>query len=99
MSTIKIEIQNICLSTLSNSDGLLFYNELDNILSKGDIALISFANINTISSSFLNSSFGEIVTKYDYSVLRNRIKITHFTPKIAKVVVKYLDDLRHQQVS
>lgn len=99
MKVIKIEIQNICNSTLSNADGLLLFNEMDKLLTNGDSVLISLANINTISSSFLNSSFGEIVMKYDSSILTNRVKITHYTPNIAKVLTKYLSDLRHHQIT
>jgi len=99
MKTITIIVKDLTSGTLTNVDGLNLRVAIDAALASGDSVLLSFSGIHTISSSFLNSSLGEIFDKYGHDVLRSRIKITHYTPPLAGAITKYVNDLKISQVS
>jgi len=97
MKTVKIIIKDITTGTTSNIDGLSLKLAINSSLADSDNILLSFEGITTISSSFLNSSIGEIVDQYGFDILKDRIKITHYTPSLAKIITKYIDDLRYSE--
>lgn len=99
MKTISIIVKDLTSGTLTNVDGLNLRVAIDAALASGDSVLLSFSGIHTISSSFLNSSLGEIFDKYGYDVLRSRIKITHYTTPLAGAITRYVNDLKTSQVS
>ncbi|MFA4851283.1 MAG: STAS-like domain-containing protein [Bacteroidales bacterium] len=97
MKTEKIVIKEITSGTLSNIDGLNLKIAIDSSLASADTVLLSFEGITTISSSFLNSSIGEIMDQYGFDILKDRIKITHYTSNLATIIKKYIDDLRYTE--
>ena len=94
MKTIKIIVNQVTIGTLSNTDGYNLKTGIVDVLTSGNAVLLSFDGIITISSSFLNSSIGEIVDQYGFDILKDRVKITHYTPSIASAIKKYISDLR-----
>jgi len=99
MKTITIIVKDLTPGTLTNVDGMNLRVAIDEALVSGHSVLLSFNGIHTISSSFLNSSLGEIFDKYGYDVLKSRIKITHYTTQLAGAIIKYVNDLKTSQVS
>jgi hypothetical protein len=99
MKTITIIVKDLTSGTLTNVDGLNLRVAIDSVLASGDSVLLSFNGIHTISSSFLNSSLGEIVDKNGFDVLKSRIKITNYTTPLAGAITKYVNDLKASQVS
>lgn len=94
MKTITIVVKDLTSGTLTNAEGDKLRVAVDDALSSGNSVLLSFNDINTISSSFLNSSLGEIVDKYGFDVLKSRISITHYTTQLAGAIKKYINDLK-----
>lgn len=94
MKTETIIISQVAQSTLSNVDGYTLKARIDSVLSTGSSVILSFDSVVTISSSFLNSSIGEIIDQYGFEILRDRVKITNYTPSIAKAIKNYISDLR-----
>ena len=94
MKTTKIIVKDLSVGTLSNADGVALRIAIDAALSNGDSVIISLEEINTISSSFLNSSIGEIIDSHGFDVLKNKIKITHYTPSLSLIIKKYIDNCR-----
>ena len=97
MNKEKLIIRDITSSTLTNSDGLSLKIAIDSALSNADVVVLSFEAIGTISSSFLNSSIGEIIDKYGFEILKDRVMITNYTPTIASFIQKYINDLRYTE--
>ena len=94
MDTQKIIVSEVTQSTLSNVDGYKLKALIDNILAQGSTVLLSFDGIISISSSFLNSSIGELVDQHGFDILKNKVKITDYTPSIAKAIKTYISNLR-----
>jgi len=93
MSTQTINIKDTTTGTLTNADGERLKIAIEKALTGNNIIVLSFAGINTISTSFLNSSIGEIVDQFGLQALKNRIKISHYTPSLAAVISKYVGEL------
>jgi len=99
MKTETIIVKNITQGTLTNVDGLKLKLAIDAALVKDNIVTLSFSGISSISSSFLNSSLGDIIENYNISILKNRIKITNYTPNLALIIKKYIANLEHTEVN
>lgn len=93
MKTTRILVKDITNSTLSNSDGVQLQSAIDNALAADDLVFLSFHDVHTISSSFLNSSLGNIIDKYGLNIL-SKIKIVDYTSSIASFLKNYIADLK-----
>jgi len=94
MKTTTIDIKSTCSGTLTNNDGLALLYAIENVLRDTDAVILSFAGIDTISTSFLNSSLGEIVEKHGLIQLKGRILIKNYTPAVGAMVQKYMLNLK-----
>jgi hypothetical protein len=91
---VKVIVKDIVSGTLSNIEGTTLYCAIDSALKNNDSIYLSFEGINTISSSFLNSSIGTLVDAYGIDIIKDRIKIVNYTKPLANVIVKYVSDLK-----
>ena len=97
MKTEKIIIKDITSGTTSNIDGLSLKMAIIASLDRADNIILSFEGISALSSSFLNSSIGEIVDQYGFDILKDRIIITNYTSSIANNIKWYINNLRHTE--
>ena len=89
---VKLIIKDITAGTLSNTEGTVLYCAIESALKNNDLIFLSFEGINTISSSFLNSSLGSLVDKYGFNILK--VKIINCTKPLANIILKYISDLK-----
>lgn len=87
----QISILDLTKGTLTNEDAIPVKNALTNSLKKGEKVVLSFKGVNLISSSFLNSSIGEIISEFGILALKNKIKITNYTPALAEMIKGYIN--------
>jgi hypothetical protein len=80
--------------TSTNSEGVTLFIKLDKIISEGYGVIISLEDTTAFSSSFLNSSFGELYEKYGFDKLKGRIKIINYQPARLDQIKKYLELLK-----
>jgi hypothetical protein len=93
MKTNKLIVKDLTNNTLSNTDGVLLQIAIDGALADSDTIILSFHDIHVISSSFLNSSLGDIVDKHGFAVL-DKIRIVDYTASISSFLRNYISDLR-----
>jgi len=93
MKTKKVIVKDITNSALSNADGVKLEAVLDKALSDGYSIIISFQGIGVMTTSFLNSSLGNLIDKYGINVLSN-IRLVDYTSTIATFVRKYISDIK-----
>lgn len=91
---MKIFVSDIVSSTYSNTDGFSLFLAIDNALKNNDVITISFRDITSLSSSFLNSSFGELYEKYDHAILKKRVLISDYTPSVLNMIKDYITRLQ-----
>ncbi len=93
MKAHKIIIRDITSSALSNIDGVQIQTAMDKYLNSGKVVILSFQGINVVTTSFLNSSLGNITDKYGFDILY-KIKLVDYTTSIASCVKNYISDLK-----
>ncbi len=91
---VKLIVKDITSGTLSNTEGTVLYCAIESALKNNNLIFLSFEGINTISSSFLNSSLGSLVDKYGFNILKDKIKIINYTKPLANIISKYISDLK-----
>lgn len=72
---IEIKLNSIVDNTDSNSEGVKLYCVLDTHFKNNKILLLEINSDMSLTSSFLNSSFGNILDKYGYDKLKSNLKI------------------------
>ena len=86
-----IYLSNIVIDTYTNSAGYSLYLELEKYISKGKKVILSFKNATPTSSSFLNSSIGEVIDKFGFDSFKSQIKLSDMSKSQAGVLKKYFD--------
>ena len=94
MNKTIIIIKDLVPGTLTNADAMALFVCMDNAFSKGDTVVLSFNEIHSLTTSFLNSSIGEIIDKYGFETLKGRLSLKDYTPSVAKLVTQYISDIK-----
>jgi hypothetical protein len=71
----NIQLKNTSRSFSSNKDGLILFNIFENTIKEKTSILLEIDSEIAMSSSFLNSSFGEVLSLYGLDTLKEYIKI------------------------
>lgn len=74
-SLIEIKLKSLVNNTDNNTEGVKLYCILDDYFKNNDMLLLVVDSDMSLTSSFLNSSFGNIIDKYGYDKLKNSLKI------------------------
>jgi hypothetical protein len=92
-----INILEITPSTITNSDAVGLKVAMKNAILNGDAIVLSFHGITTLTTSFLNSSIGEIIDEFGFDALKGRLSLIDYTPAIGKAVTDYISNLKKHQ--
>ena len=60
---------------VASADGHKIYTRIARVLKGGGSAKVSFRNVSTLTSAFLNAAIGQLYGEFDNSDIRNRIKV------------------------
>ncbi|WMJ72130.1 STAS-like domain-containing protein [Cytophagaceae bacterium ABcell3] len=86
----KINLYDIVKGTSTNADGHLLYLAIEKELRQGSDVRLSLSGCTPMSSSFLNSSFGELLTVFGHNVVRQKVKLVNFKPSDAQRIKEYI---------
>ena len=89
-----IGIKDVVLGTFSYDDAVPLRMLMEESLKNGDSVVLSFDGVHTLTSSFLNSSIGEIVDSFGFDTLKGRVSLTNYAPSFASVITSYINDLK-----
>ncbi len=92
-TSVMIELMDCVTGTTTSSEGMALFVAMDKAFKSGKSVKLSLKNSTPLSSSFLNSSFGELYEKYGYVKLKRNIAIVNYLPSQALVIKKYLATL------
>jgi STAS-like domain of unknown function (DUF4325) len=90
---ITLKIMDIVTGTATNDEGMLLFFELDKHLSIGQKVRLSMLEATPFSTSFLNSSIGDVIDKYGYEHFRKMVVFTQFRPAQVKYLQMYFDQV------
>ena len=90
----EIKLMDVVSGTSSNAEAMALYIQMDKAIGSGRKIRLSLHNSTSMSSSFLNSSFGELFDKYGMGVIREHLTLIDFKPSHAAVIKEYLQGLQ-----
>jgi len=94
MKKIKINVfeQIAGSAAVSSEDGEELFNKIVKGLEEKDVLLIlDWTNITLITSTFLNTSIGQLYSRYDSSFLRERLKIENLTKEDMELLKRVIE--------
>lgn len=87
---MKYVLIDIVDDTLTNAEGAKLYALLDKSIADENILELSFHGTTALSSSFLNSSIGNLLDKYDFEHFKGFVKFVDLRQSVANQLLDYL---------
>lgn len=87
----SIVLNNVIGGSYSSIDGYSLYCILKPYFINGERLMISMQDFSAMSSSFFNSSFGELIEEFGIDKFRENIKFVNLTNSQAKLISRYLE--------
>ncbi len=84
---------DVVSGTATPADGITLFFQLDKAVASNQKTRLSLANATPFSTSFLNTSFGDLADKYGLNTLRTLIVFTDITPSQLKKLKSYFEQL------
>ena len=88
MDTIKIK--NLNIGTSTNMEGCALKLALMPYFKDGNPVCVSFSETTPMSSSFFNSSFGELIDEYGYKTFKEIVSVSDITKSHFELIKKYI---------
>jgi len=86
---MRTSLLKIAPDTFTNESGLVLKNYLVSKIQMGETVILSFEGARGLSSSFLNSSFGELIQSFGLMKIKQAIKLVDLTTSQAKSLKEY----------
>lgn len=94
MKSVSISLIDYVDGTATNIEGCKFKVVLEDYVKEDYNINISLKNITPLSSSFLNSSFGELVDSYGFEKTTSLLSFSSVTKFHAKTIERYFSALK-----
>jgi hypothetical protein len=85
-----IKLMDHVSGTSTNAEGYSLYIVLAKELAKDTLVKLSFSEATPMSTSFLNSSFGELMDNFGLEAVKKNIRLINFQRTEAERIQKYL---------
>lgn len=86
-----IKLKDIVSDTYSNASGYSFYITLRPIFENDNQTNISLEGVSAFSTSFLNSSFGQLIDEYGLDKFKKTLKISNLTKVNGDMIRNYVN--------
>jgi len=86
----KIRIKDLNIGTSTNKDGYALRLTLNPYFKSENSVCVSFSETTPMSSSFFNSSFGELIDTYGYDKFEDIVIISDITKSHFELIKKYI---------
>lgn len=86
---MKLYIKDIVQDTYTNAAGFVLLTVLKSHLTDGQSIILSFKDSAPTSSSFLNSSIGELLDDYGFNTFKKMIKFVDLSSTQSQVLKNY----------
>lgn len=84
-------VKNLIAGSYSSSDGFSLFCILEPDFIHSNRIEVSLKDFPPMSSSFFNSSFGELIDKYGIQKFRETVKFSNLTNSQAQLLRKYIE--------
>ena len=90
---VLIDLMKCVDGTTTSPEGVTLFYAMEKVLKNKKVVKLSLRGATPLSSSFLNSSFGELHDKYGHKFLSKHIMLVNFLPSQAVRIRGYLKEL------
>ncbi|TAE86181.1 MAG: DUF4325 domain-containing protein [Bacteroidetes bacterium] len=90
-----LKVSDLTPSTVTNADAVGLKIAMKDAVLRGEAIVLSFHGVTTLTTSFLNSSIGEIIDEFGFDMLKGKLSLIDYTPPIGKMISTYIADLRN----
>jgi len=87
-------LTSLVTGTSTNAEGDKLFAALIPFVAAGQIVRLSLLHASPMSTSFLNSSFGELMDQFGTAAVRASLKLVDYLPSHAAIIKCYIDDFR-----
>ncbi|MEK4758950.1 STAS-like domain-containing protein [Viridibacillus sp. FSL E2-0187] len=88
---ITVSVLDYVDSCYSNDDGAVVFEIIDSLLNKKNKVIVSFEGINSITSSFTNTAFVELIKKYDMDFVKQNLSFVKSNKAINQMIKSRFD--------
>ena len=88
VSAFEIVGSALCVAS---GDGQKIYDRIARILKEGGCVRLSFRNVNTLTSAFLNAAIGQLYGVFDADKIRNGLRIDDMEPNDIALLRRVVD--------
>lgn len=81
-----IKVMDYVEKCYSNSDGEIIFNIINKAFKESNKIIVSFEGVTSLNSSFVNSAFIELLDKYDFSIIQEKIQFKDSTSQINRII-------------
>ncbi len=89
-----IKVRDMCPTFVTNADAIALDMAVRKALNEDLPITLDLHDVNSITSSFFNSSFGGWYEDYDEGLLREKVVITNYTPRLAESLRSYIKNCK-----
>lgn len=86
-----IRLMDIVSGTSTNGEGLILFNVMNNLLLNNQKVRLSLEGATPFSTSFLNSSIGNLIDIYGIETIRKRLVFSSLTKSQIKKMTSYFE--------
>lgn len=90
MNTNAIKLMDCVSGTSTNAEGYGLFLALSNAFRDDETVKLSLEGCTPMSSSFMNSSFGELVEELGIDMIKKQLRLVDFKPSQAQQIKEYL---------
>ncbi|MEB9549522.1 STAS-like domain-containing protein [Bacillus cereus] len=83
---VTINVLNHVEGCYSNDDGYVILNLIKKAFKDNKQVTVSFEGVNSVTSSFVNSAFIELLNWYDFNFIRSNLHFTNSTKQINSTI-------------
>jgi hypothetical protein len=87
---MRLKLTDIVTDTFTNSGGFQLFSVLDPHVKNNNPVELSFKDSHALSSSFLNSSIGELISKYGFEAFKANVKPVELRKTQAEILLSYI---------
>ncbi len=75
-------------------DGQMVHGEITRVLDAGEVAIVSFAGVQRLTTAFLNAAIGQLYNEYEESLVRDRLKVVDLEKSEVHLLKKVVDNAK-----
>lgn len=91
MNTRTIKLMDCVTGTSTNTEALGLYLAISNAFKSGDVVKLSLEGTTPMSSSFMNSSFGELTEDFGMETIKKQLRLVDYKPSQALQIKTYFE--------